>query len=94
METKKRHNTVKDYGKYNTIEVRNIEGAIEYLKFCLACGDYYTSQRDDKLTCSTNCKQKLTYRLNKNFEPIIDREMRAKPTEEILTKFGFKTYSK
>jgi len=79
-----------DLGTENTIETKKQSGKVKYLKFCLACGEYYTTGRIDKLTCCVACKQRLTYRLNRGLAPVIDRSMRNKPNADILKKFGFK----
>ena len=81
-----------DLSKENTIELQAKQGKIHYLKFCFSCGAYFTTKRVDKLTCSTSCKQRLTLRLKKGLEPIINRNMRDKPNKALLKKFGFENY--
>jgi len=82
-------NQPKDYSKENTIEVQKHGKIVKYLKFCLACGSFFVTNRADKLTCDTSCKQRLTLRLKKGLPPLVDRTMRDKPTQELLQSFGF-----
>ena len=83
-----------DLSKENTIDVRNENAKVEYFKFCLACGTYFVALRDDRLTCSIPCKQRLSNRLKKGLEPIVTREMRGTPSDSIVEEFGFKKYKK
>jgi len=80
-----------DYSKENTVEIKKKGKQLTYLKFCLACGEYFTTSRMDKLTCDSACKQRLTYRLNRGLEPLVSRDMRVNPNDEILKQFGFKS---
>jgi len=78
-----------DYSKENTVEIKKKAKQLTYLKFCLACGEYFTTSRMDKLTCDSACKQRLTYRLGKGLEPLVSRDMRINPSDEVLIKYGF-----
>jgi len=81
-----------DLQKENIVEVSKIDSKVFYLKFCLACGEYIKTTRIDKLTCSINCKQRLTSRIKKGLPPIIDKSMRDKPDKETLLKYGFNNH--
>jgi len=78
-----------DYSKENTVEIKKKGKQLTYLKFCLACGEYFTTSRMDKLTCDSACKQRLTYRLGKGLYPLVSRDMRINPTDEVLKQYGF-----
>lgn len=81
-----------DLQRENIIEVQKIKGKVYYLKFCYACGEYYKTARIDKLTCSSQCKQRHGARTKKSLPPIVDKSMRDKPTKELLKKFGFENF--
>lgn len=60
--------------------------SVEYLKFCVECGQLFTSKRSDKMTCSNSCRQRAT-RKKQRLEPFLFENRGITPEE--LKRFGY-----
>lgn len=70
-------------------EINGIEyDCTYYLKFCFSCGKLMKTYMVNKLTCSSNCGQKLSRLQKRGAEPIFNKENISYSKTE-LKKLGF-----
>jgi len=71
----------------NIIAIKNGK-KIEYLKYCVECGQLFTSVRNESLSCSNRCKQRVTRKKKAN-KPFLITNRPITPEE--LKRFKFNT---